>query len=210
MVKILTISDTTMPQLENAANLRRRYNDIDLIISCGDMPAAYLDFISTILAKPMFYVRGNHDEAYEQNPPGGINLHENMQEFMGLSFIGLEGSINYNQGKIQYTQGEMKNKVIKLAPMLRWRRWRKGHGVDVFVTHSPARGIHDIEDDFPHRGFDGFVNFLDWYRPRYMLHGHVHTWDRRKETETQYKDTLVMNINPFTLLEIHPPEKESE
>jgi uncharacterized protein len=210
VVKILTISDTTMPQLENAANLRRRYNDIDLIISCGDMPAAYLDFIATILAKPMMYVRGNHDEDYEQNPPGGINLHENLQEFMGLSFIGLEGSINYNKGKIQYSQTEMKSKVIKLAPLLRYRRWRKGYGVDVFVAHSPARGIHDIEDDFPHRGFDGFINFMDWYRPRYMLHGHVHTWDNRKETETQYKDTLVLNINPFTLLEINPQDKESE
>jgi uncharacterized protein len=210
VVKILTVSDTIMPQLENAANLRRRYSDIDLILSCGDMPAAYLDFISTILAKPLFYVRGNHDEGYDENPPGGINLHENLQEFMGLSFIGLEGSISYNKGKIQYTQSEMKNKVIKLAPSLRWRRWRKGCGVDVFVTHSPARGIHDIEDDFPHRGFDAFINFMDWYRPRYMLHGHVHSWDNRKQTETQYKDTMIMNINPFTLLEIQPQDRESE
>ena len=81
MVKILTISDTEMPQLENAANLRRRYSDIDLVLSCGDMSAAYLDFISTILGKPMMYVRGNHDEMYDQTPPGGINLHENFVKY---------------------------------------------------------------------------------------------------------------------------------
>lgn len=207
MVKILCVSDTEVPQLENAANLRRRYNDIDVIVSCGDMPVAYLDFISTLLGKPLMYVRGNHDEEYERNPLGGTNLHENFTTFMGLTFVGLEGCIRYNKGEIQYTQNEMHTKVVKMAPNLRWRRWRKGYGVDVFVAHSPPRGIHDIEDDFPHRGFDGFINFLDWYRPRYMVHGHVHTWDRRKETETQYKDTMVMNINPYIVLEIEPVER---
>jgi Icc-related predicted phosphoesterase len=203
-VKILTISDTVMPQLENAANLRRRYSDIDLIISCGDMPPAYLDFISTILGKPLMYVRGNHDESYETESVGGINLHENLVEYRGLSFIGLEGCIRYNRGKIQYTQGQMHRMVLKMAPRLKLRTWRNGYGVDVFVAHSPPRGIHDIEDDYPHRGFDAFLNFMDWYQPRYMLHGHVHTWDRRKDTETQYENTLIMNINPYTVLNIDP------
>jgi hypothetical protein len=45
---------------------------------------------------------------------------------------------------------------------------------------------------------------MDWYRPRYMLHGHVHTYDRRMTVETQHGDTCVMNINPVTLLEIEP------
>jgi predicted phosphodiesterase len=204
VVKILTVSDTVMPQLENTANLRRRYHDIDLILSCGDMPAAYLDFISTILGKPLFFVRGNHDEMYDETPPGGVDLHTNFVEFMGVTFIGLEGSIRYNQGSIQYTQTEMHKMVVKLAPRLRWNRWRKGAGVDVFVAHSPARGIHDIEDDFPHRGFDAFINFLDWYRPRLMVHGHVHTWDRRRQTETLYKNTMIHNINPYLVLEIDP------
>lgn len=195
-----------MAPLENAANLRRRYHDIDCIVSCGDMPSAYLDYISTILGKPLLYVRGNHDEQYDEKPPGGINLHENFVEFAGITFIGLEGCIKYNNGTIQYTQGDMRAKVIRLAPRLRWRRWRKGYGVDIFVAHSPPRGIHDIEDDYPHRGFDSFINFMDWYHPRYLLHGHVHTWDRRKATETQYKDTLIKNINPYMLLEVIPLE----
>lgn len=206
MVKILFISDTEMPQLENAANLRRRYNDVDVIVSCGDMSISYLDFITTILGKPLLYVRGNHDEMYEERPPGGVNLHRNFVEFRGLTFVGLEGCIRYNKGTIQYTQGEMHKMVVGLAPRLRLRRMRKGHGVDIFVAHSPARGIHDIEDDYPHRGFDAFLNFMDWYRPRYMVHGHVHTWDRRNATETQYKDTMVMNINPYIIMDIDPQE----
>ena len=51
-----------MPQMESAAKLRRRYSDIELIISCGDMPPVYLEFITSVLSVPLFYVRGNHDE----------------------------------------------------------------------------------------------------------------------------------------------------
>jgi predicted phosphodiesterase len=204
-VKLLCVSDTVMPQLESASNLRRRYSDVDLIVSCGDMPAAYLDYISSILGKPLLYVRGNHDEMYTTEPPGGIDLHNNYFEYKGVSFIGLEGSIQYNNGPIQYTQHEMRMKVLQLAPRLRYNRWKRGYGVDVFVTHSPPKGIHDA-DDLPHQGFSAFLDFLTWYRPRYMIHGHVHTWDRRKVVDTQYKHTRILNINPYYLLTVEPVE----
>lgn len=204
-MKVLCISDTEMPQLENAANLRRQYSDIDLIISCGDLPTAYLDFITTITSAPLFYVRGNHDEHYDEKPPGGINLHNHITTYRGLTFAGLEGSIRYNKGTIQYTQAEMHLMVARMGPKIAMNRVRRGHGIDIFVAHSPARNIHDGED-YPHRGFDGFLNFMKWYKPRYMIHGHVHTWDRRKTVRTEYESTCIININPFTLLEIDPVE----
>lgn len=202
-MKILFISDTEMPQLENAANLRRRYSDIDLLISCGDLPTSYLDFITTVVGVPMFYVRGNHDEHYEERPPGGINLHRRVVKYKGLTLAGLEGSIRYNKGTIQYTQTEMHLKVLRMGLPVFYNKFRHGRGIDLFVTHSPARDIHDGED-YPHRGFDSFLNFMKWYRPRYMVHGHVHTWDRRKTTRTQFHDTCIININPFTVLDIDP------
>ena len=201
-VKILCVSDTEMPQLHNAANLRRQYSDIDFIVSCGDMPSGYLDFITTITSVPMFYVRGNHDEAYENDPPGGINLHRQLVRYRGLTIAGLEGSIRYNRGDIQYTQSQMHWMVLCLAPRILWHRLR-GVGIDLFVTHSPARDIHDGQD-MAHRGFNSYLNFMKWYRPRYMLHGHVHTWDRRKTVRTQFASTCVLNINPFTVLELEP------
>ncbi len=192
-----------MQPLENAANLRRRYHDIDALVSCGDMPAAYLDFIATILGKPLLYVRGNHDEMYDQTPPGGTDLHNRIYEFNGLTFAGLEGSIDYNNGSIQYTQTEMHLLALKLAVKIRYYRMTTGRGIDIFVVHSPARDIHDGED-FPHRGFDAFLRFMKWTKPRYMLHGHVHTWDRRKTVRTEYHQTCILNINPYTVLEIDP------
>ena len=202
-MKILCVSDTEMPQLHNAANLRRRYNDIDVIVSCGDMPPNYLDFISSIVGAPLFYVRGNHDEIYDQEPPGGIDLHGQFVEYRGLTMAGLEGSIRYNKGEIQYTQTQMHSKVLGFTPSVLWNRWVRRRGIDLFVTHSPARNIHDGKDH-AHRGFDSYLNFMKWFRPRYMLHGHVHTWDRRKTVRTHFESTCVLNINPLTVLELEP------
>lgn len=202
-MKILCVSDTVMPQLESAANLRRRYNDIDAVISCGDMPAVYLEFIISVLNVPLFYVRGNHDEMYTDYPPGGENLHRRVLRYKGLTLAGLEGSMQYNDGDIQYTEFEMMAMVLAMGPRMALRRAMRGSGVDIFVTHSPPRGIHDATD-LPHTGFKAMLRFLEWYRPRYMLHGHVHTYDRRLTTRTTYFDTEIININPLTVLEIAP------
>ena len=200
-MKILCVSDTVVQQLESAVNLRRRYSDVELLISCGDMPAWYLEFITSVLNIPLFYVRGNHDEKYLDEPPGGENLHERVLTFNGITFVGLEGSMNYNNGDIQYTEGQMQRMVMGLAPRLMYRRMRYGSSVDVLVTHSPAQGIHDAEDR-PHWGFKSLLKFMDWYHPRYMLHGHVHTWDRRATIDSNYSTTRILNINPMTVLEI--------
>lgn len=203
MVKILFVSDTVMPQLESAVNLRRQYSAVELLVSCGDMPSVYLEFITSVLNVPLFYVRGNHDDSYKEKPPGGEDLHARLIEFGGLSFYGLEGSIRYNNSPVQYTDGEMGRLVLGAAPRLRLRRMRYGHGVDVLVTHSPAKGIHDAEDR-PHHGFKALLRFMDWYHPRYMVHGHVHTYDRRVVTRSRYSETDIININPWTILDIKP------
>ncbi|MFN8529904.1 MAG: metallophosphoesterase family protein [Anaerolineae bacterium] len=202
-MKILCVSDTVMQQMENAAHLRRRYSDVELIVSCGDMPVAYLEFITSVLNVPLLFVRGNHDTSYNERPPGGENLHRRLYVFKNLSFYGLEGSIKYNNSPIQYSESEMMNMVMSAWLPLYLRRVTHKPSLDIFVTHAPAAGIHDAED-LPHHGLKAFLRFMDWYRPRYMIHGHVHTYDRRVQTETAYKDTCVMNINPVTLLEVEP------
>ena len=202
-MKILCVSDTVMPQLYNAVNLRRQYGEIDMVISCGDLPPGYLDFITSIIGVPLFYVRGNHDEIYDEEPPGGIDLHGRLVEFGGLTMAGLEGCIRYNRGNIQYTQHQMQRSVLGIAPKVWWHRLARRRGIDLFVTHSPARDIHDGKD-VAHRGFHSFLRYMRWYRPRFMLHGHVHTWDRRKTVRTQFESTCVLNINPYTVLEVEP------
>ncbi|MBN2306307.1 MAG: metallophosphoesterase [Anaerolineae bacterium] len=196
------VSDHEVPQLLNVEYLKQQFSDVDLLVSCGDMPAGYLEYLSTVLMVPLFYVRGNHDTRYVPPQPGGDDLHLRIKTFNGISFAGLEGSINYNNGAVQYTDIEMLVNVLKLTPRLLLRRLVYGWGVDVMVTHSPPKGIHDLPDDYAHRGFRSFRWLMRWARPRYLIHGHVDTWDNRKTRETVFRHTTVLNINPYMVLDL--------
>lgn len=201
-MKVLAISDVEVPQLQMPEYLLRNFSDVELLVSCGDMPVPYLDFVGSVLSLPLFFVRGNHDTSYVPPDPGGDNLHLRVLTYQGYSFAGLEGSIRYNDGAIQYTEGEMLLNVLRLMPKLLLMRSVRGFGLDVMVAHSPPKGIHDIQDDFAHRGFQSFLRLIEWGRPRFLLHGHVDTWDNRRVRETVYGRTTILNINPYMVVDI--------
>ncbi|MBQ9316122.1 MAG: metallophosphoesterase family protein [Atopobiaceae bacterium] len=167
-MRILAIADVEddllIARLEHAE--RGRY---DLVVSCGDLSAGYLDCVATLANAPLAYVRGNHDVRYEDDPHlGGTNLDGRIEEFGGLRFAGLEGSLDYREGIVGYNQAQMRRRVVALG-----LRAALTGGIDVLVTHAPARGHGDLPDP-PHQGFDAFNGLLDWVHPRLMLHGHVH------------------------------------
>ena len=141
----------------------------EAVVSCGDLSMAYLDCVATLANAPLLYVRGNHDVGYEDDPHlGGINLDGRVEMIGGLRFAGLEGSVDYREGIVGYSQAEMRHRVLALG----LRTYLTG-GVDVLVTHTPPRGHGDLPDG-PHRGFDAFNGMLGWLHPTVMLHGHVH------------------------------------
>jgi Icc-related predicted phosphoesterase len=167
-VRILAIADVEddllIARLEHTE--RGRY---DLVVSCGDLSAGYLDCVASLANAPLAYVRGNHDVRYEDDPHlGGTNLDGRIEEFGGLRFAGLEGSLDYREGIVGYNQAQMRRRVVALG-----LRAALTGGIDVLVTHAPARGHGDLPDP-PHQGFDAFNGLLDWVHPRLMLHGHVH------------------------------------
>ncbi|MBN1202751.1 MAG: metallophosphoesterase family protein [Anaerolineae bacterium] len=199
-MKVLTVSDVELPQMRDLDYLRGKYSDVSLLVSCGDMPPDYLEFITSVLYVPLAFVRGNHDTRYVPDRPGGDDLHLRIRKYEGYTFAGLEGSICYNKGRIQYTEAEMFRKTLRLLSrmLLVWAVYRRP--VDVLVTHSPPKGIHDIPDDYAHRGFRSFRWLMRWARPRYLIHGHVDTWDRRQVTKTAFCHTTVINVNPVSVL----------
>ena len=167
-MKILLISD------EESAYLWDHYQPgrlqgIDLILSCGDLSPEYLSFLVTMSTAPVFYIHGNHDGKYAVRPPEGCECSDNrICVYKGVRFMGLGGSMRYREGVHQYTEAGMIERVCKMIPALIWHR-----GFDVLVTHSPARGLGDTED-LPHRGFKVFRWLMEMFKPKYMLHGHVH------------------------------------
>lgn len=198
-MKILAVSDQHLPQLNNAEFLRKNHPDVELLISCGDVDPEYLDFIASVLCVPLYYVRGNHDQRYTIDTPGGINAHRRILHYEDITIAGLEGSIRYNKGSIQYTEAEMTSHVLGLLPRFMMRRLTRSYGVDVLATHSPPRSINDLTD-WAHRGFRSFRWLIRWGRPRYLIHGHIDLIDQRIPRETIYLKTRVININPSQIL----------
>ncbi|SFC76798.1 metallophosphoesterase family protein [Ruminococcus albus] len=142
---------------------------IDLIVSCGDLKAEYLEFLVTMSTVPLLYVPGNHDTAYQQHPPEGCeNIDGKVFKYKGVRFFGLGGSMKYGREPYMYTEKEMRRRLWQYKPTI-----FNSSGFDVLVTHSPARGYGDM-DDFPHRGFECYNELLERCRPKYLLHGHVH------------------------------------
>jgi Icc-related predicted phosphoesterase len=186
---------------------------VDLVISCGDLPHYYLEFIMTMLGKPMYYVAGNHArEEYQagkgdtwqavSEPMGAVNLHRRTVREGSLLLAGLEGSIRYNNAPhFQYTQTEMWWIIYRMAPRLLINRIRFGRYLDVLVAHSPPWGIHD-QDDRPHQGFKSFLAFMRWFKPRYLLHGHIHLYRRNVTVQTRYYATEVINTYPYRIMEL--------
>ena len=176
-----------------------RLDGIDLIISCGDLSRSYLEFLVTLGNCPLLYVRGNHDDSFADHPPEGcLCIEDNVFLYRGIRFAGLGGSYRYQPDGINmYTEEQMARRIRKL-----WWKIRKNKGIDVLVTHAPAFGKGDL-DTIPHRGFRCFLKFMEKYRPRYMLHGHVHRNYGFKIPVTQrYLDTEIINACGAYLLDL--------
>ena len=166
-----------------------KLDGIDLIISCGDLKPEYLRFLVTMGKAPLFYVHGNHDDRYENDPPEGcVCIDDEIVNFNGLRILGLGGSFRYSPGRNQYTERQMRSRIRAL----RWKLFRSG-GVDIVVSHAPLRGFGDA-DDLPHRGFACFNDFLDKYTPRYWFYGHVHMrYNRNQPRLLQKGMTTLVN-----------------
>lgn len=177
---------------------KEQFEGIDLIISCGDLKPEYLSFLATLVPVPLLYVRGNHDDKYDKRPPEGcICIEDRIYNFNGIRILGLGGSYRYKDGVNQYTELQMARRIAKLKLKLTISR-----GFDILVTHSPAYGFHDGEDQC-HRGFDSFNRLINTYHPKYFVHGHVHmNYGRQFPRVDEIGDTQVINAFERYILEV--------
>lgn len=214
-MRVLAVSDKVEPILYSPA-VTGRVGQVDMVVACGDLPFYYIEYLMTMLGKPTYFVYGNHgrevqftsgkgDEWNRSSAPlGAQDLHRRTTKEGDLLLAGLEGSMRYNSGAgAQYTDPEMWRNVYRLAPLLLANRIRYGRYLDVLVAHSPPRGIHD-KSDLPHTGFTSFLAFMRWFKPRYLLHGHIHIYRRDEVTESRYFDTDVINVYPYRILDLQP------
>ncbi|MBQ8653812.1 MAG: metallophosphoesterase family protein [Clostridia bacterium] len=194
-MKLLLISDEESPFLWEYFK-PGMLDDVDAIISCGDLNPHYLSFLVTMGKAPVYYVHGNHDGRYDKDPPEGCEcIEDQIVNIGGLRVLGLGGCLRYGPGPHQYTEKEMRRRIRRL-----WWQLLLHKGVDVIVTHAPVRGIGD-EDHISHRGFEVFRELLEKHKPRYWFFGHVHTryGGNTKRVFCQGETTLINACERFML-----------
>ena len=208
-MKILCVSDQIDP-LIYTNTLKQRYADAGLILSAGDLPMDYLDFIVSTLNKPLYFVFGNHhteeytyyqknifysgdsSDYFEMHSSGAVHIDTKVRYEEGIIIAGLGGSMRYNRGENQFTDFQMYLRIFKLIPALVFNRLFRGRYLDILLTHASPLGIHD-KNDLCHRGFKSFLWFMRVFKPRYLVHGHIHLYDLCELRTTRYCQTMVIN-----------------
>ena len=118
-MKVLCISDTTDTLIYSSV-APELYRDVDFVISAGDLPLRYYDYIQTVLKKDVYYVYGNHnlEEFGHMMKGGSLTLHNDSlvpqlpafggnfvdgriiyDKYHDLIIAGLGGSMLYNGGE---------------------------------------------------------------------------------------------------------------
>ena len=157
-MKLLCISDAT-DTLIYSSIAPELYRDVDFVISAGDLPLRYYDYIQTMLRKDVYYVYGNHNlEDFGRMMKGssdsfiyagGHDAHD-MPIFGGhfldgkciydkrrnLIIAGLGGSMLYNYGDSQYSEKQMQWRINKLVPRLIYNKKRFGRALDILVKKT--------------------------------------------------------------------------
>ena len=196
-MKILLLADHAEPTLWEHLD-RRKLEGVELILSCGDLPASYLSFLTCFTNAPILYIHGNHDVRYSRTPPEGcICIEDQVYVYEGIRILGLGGSMRYNKNAHQYTERQMAKRIRRL-----WFRLWRTRGVDILLTHAPAYQLGD-DDDLAHRGFACFRHFIEKHHPKVMAHGHVHQsyrYDFKRERE--YEGTRIINAYGYVYLDL--------
>lgn len=219
-LKVLAVTDEVDPRIYSTS-LRDRMGDVDLVVSCGDLPASYIEYLTDALHRDVYYVLGNHAEelvregqrGVPRHPLGGTDVGFKIvtDKRTGVIFAGLPGSPRYSENDpVQFTEFQMSMRILRMMPRLIWNKMRHGRAMDVLVTHAPPRDVGDRED-VAHRGFAVIRKLIKWAKPRYHLHGHVHLYDRSESHINTLHGTEVINVYPYQRLNLdlpHLPEPE--
>jgi Icc-related predicted phosphoesterase len=212
MVNVLVIADEVASSLTEAT-----LRDLapELVLSAGDLPWDYVEWVAWTVRCPTVFVPGNHDPEVKKarlwrgeyfrhgmpceppRPHGVTNADGTVVEAAGLRVAGLGGCVRYRSGPHQYTQREYALRSWWLR-----RHARSAGPVDVLLTHAPPLGLGD-GDDRPHVGIEALHGVLEDLRPTWHLHGHVHPYGQRMP-DRHVGPTTIRNAIPWKVLDITP------
>ena len=194
---------------------------IDFIVSVFNKPT-YFVFGNHDLKEYHFYHKDSrldsqhYTKNYEQTIHGHGAIYLGFKTFVNenllledpetgkktpLLIAGASGTVRYNNGLCQFSESQMKLKLLKMVPKLIYNKLKYGRYLDIFMTHASPRHIHDHEDQC-HLGFECYNWFLQRFKPVYMVHGHIHLYDLREERIGKYYDSTVVNAYAHYVIEL--------
>ena len=218
MVRVLAVADEVTTRC--GARRPRRLHP-DLVLAAGDLPWDYLEFLASVVDRPVVFVPGNHDPAVVDarphrsgqflraglpceppRPAGCRSADGTVLDVAGLRIAGLGGCVRYRPGPNQYSQREYHRRAARLLRRVGRLQRRSPGPVDVLLTHAPPRGLGD-EEDRPHVGVEALHGVLERLRPRWHLHGHIHPYGQPRPDRV-VGATTIRNVIPYRLFEITP------
>ncbi len=223
MKKLLCISDQINP-LIYSKNLKEKYGDIDLVISAGDLPMEYLDFIQSSLERPVLFVFGGHSlkalthyhpEMSDKKTDASTKFKKNNKfksekaDYIGfkarkigeLLIAGISGTKKQKDGKNEFSETQMRKKLFMLSFRLILNKLKYGRCLDILVSHTPPV-INDETPDFEKKGYKCFALFLKIFKPKYMLHGSIHLHTDSKSRFFDFNKTRIINVYDKYILEV--------
>jgi uncharacterized protein len=186
-MKALAIADR--PPRNSIVEIAKN-NNIELIITLGDLEHHQIRELEIITDIPKIGVYGNHCSGLYMPELGIKNMHLQTFEFGGLTFGGFEGSVRYKSSLTakMYTQDEATELMQGFQH------------VDVMLAHCPPYGINDEPDDVAHMGFVALRKYIEAENPKYYLHGH--TYPKEGELVTKYRETEILYIYEDQIIEL--------
>jgi len=221
-MKILCVADHIDP-LVYSAGVKSRFGDVQLVLSAGDLPHTYYDFIMSTLNKPLLFVFGNHNlrymplyrrgadyfgrgeipghQGHSYLPSGAIYVDGRVRKVKSVLVAGLGGSFWYNGGENQFTDLHVYLRILRIVPRLLFNRLRHGRYLDILLTHAPPFGIHDGPDPC-HVGFKALLWFMRVFKPKYLIHGHIHLYSSSSGRAARFEETTVVNAYDHVVLDL--------
>ena len=183
-MKILCVSDHIDP-LVYTNSIKNRFSGVDLILSAGDLPADYLNFIASGLNKPLLFVFGNRyaDKTAKKAVQDSGLTHAGSKIIREGELIvaGFGGSVHNGREPNRYTEFQLYLNILKLTPKMIYYRLFHGRFADILLTHAPPGEVK------------AFLFFIKVFKPKYMVHGHIHLYDISETRCTRKMETEVIN-----------------
>lgn len=196
-MKLLLFSDLHCDEAA-ATRLVAMSCDVDVLIGAGDFATCrrdlhkVIDILKTV-DKPTVLVPGNAESIEElQAACAGWSsahpLHGNGVEIDGVDFFGLGGAVPvtpFGSWSYDFTE-EQGAALLADCPT-----------GGVLVSHSPPKGLCDIDSHGRPFGSEAVLATLDAMKPRLVVCGHVHASWGCRETRGE---TTVINAGPTGVL----------